>query len=193
VTGAATPDPLVAAIGALSDWLATAGVPYAVIGGIAVSLQASPRFTEDLDAVIWTDDRTWPDLVDRAAAFGIEPRIDGVLEFAAQSRVILLRHSSGVPIDVSCGTLPFEEDLVTSASTIEVGGVRLRVARPEDLLVTKAIANRPRDRADIEALLAAHPDLDVSRARRVVVEFAAALEQPELVDEFDRATRRAQR
>jgi hypothetical protein len=37
VTGAATPDPLVAAIGALSGWLDAAGVPYAVIGGIAVS------------------------------------------------------------------------------------------------------------------------------------------------------------
>jgi hypothetical protein len=56
--------------------------------------------------------------------------------------------------------------------------------------VTKAIANRPRDRADVESLLSVHPDLDVRRARRVLVEFAEALEQPELVQEFDRLTGR---
>jgi hypothetical protein len=39
----------------------------------------------------------------------------------------------------------------------------------------------------------AHPDLDVARARRVVVEVADALEQPELVDDFDRSTGRRQR
>ena len=59
--------------------------------------------------------------------------------------------------------------------------------------MTKAIANRPRDRADIAALLQAHPDVDAAAARRVVAEFAQALEQPELLDEFDRLTRDAQR
>jgi hypothetical protein len=190
VSDAGTPDPLAASIGALSRWLDGARVPYALVGAVAVSLQAAPRFTEDLDVMVWTADAAWPALVDGAAAFGILPRIDDVIGFASRSRVLLLRHRLGVPIDVSCGALPFEQDLVTAAASLDVGGVPVRVARPEHLLVIKAIANRPRDRADIEALLRAHPDLDVATARRVVVEFATALEQPELVDDFDRATGR---
>jgi hypothetical protein len=75
-----------------------------------------------------------------------------------------------------------------AVGVLDVGGLGIRVARPEHLLVLKAIADRPRDRADIESLLRAHPDLDRAAARRVVVEFADALEQPELVATFDRLT-----
>lgn len=184
----ATPDAFGTALAALSAWLGESGIPYAVIGGVAVSLQATPRYTQDIDAVVWTDDASWGGLVASAAAFGIRARIDDPVGFAARTRVLLLAHDAGVPIDLSCGALPFEQDLVESAAVLNVGAFAVRVARPEHLLVTKAIANRPRDRADIESLLSVHPDLDVGRARRVVVEFAEALEQPELVQEFDRLT-----
>jgi Nucleotidyl transferase of unknown function (DUF2204) len=189
VPAAPTDDALTRALAALSGWLGAAGVPYAVIGGVAVSLQASPRYTQDVDAVVWLEDAGWPALVAAAADFGIRPRIDDVLAFAAQSRVLLLSHDGGVPVDVSCGALPFERELVQSASVLDVGGIDIRVARPEHLLVLKAIADRPRDHADIDSLLRAHPDLDRAAARRVVVEFAEALEQPDLVATFDRLTR----
>jgi hypothetical protein len=188
VAPAPTDDALTRALAALSGWLSAADVAYAEIGGVAVSLQASPRYTQAVDAVVWLDDADWPRLVAAAVEFGIRPRIDDVLAFAAQSRVLLLSHDGDVPLDVSCGALPFEHELVQSASVLDVGGLRIRVARPEHLLVLKAIADRPRDHADIESLLRAHPDIDRAAARRVVVEFADALEQPELVATFDRLT-----
>ena len=183
-------DALTRALAALSDWLTAAGVPYAVIGGIAVSLQASPRYTQDIHAVVWVDDAGWAALLAAAADFGIRPRIDDALGFAARSRLLLLSHDNGVPLDVSCGALPFEHDLVQAAAVLDVGGVTVRVARPEHLLVLKAVADRPRDHADIESLLRTHPDLDLDGARRVIAEFADALEQPDLVATFDRLTRR---
>jgi hypothetical protein len=36
--------------------LTTAGVPYALVGGIAVSIYATPRATEDIDLLISGDD-----------------------------------------------------------------------------------------------------------------------------------------
>ena len=186
-------DPLARALAALSGWLAATQVPYALIGGIAVSLQADPRYTQDIDAVVWTDDSSWPELVASAVRFGIRARVDDVLAFAARSRVLLLVHESGVPLDVSCGALPFEQVLVESAVVLDAGGFLVRVARPADLLVMKAVAGRPRDHADIESLLRADPELDVGAARRVIVEFADALEQPELVETFDRLTTRQRR
>jgi len=56
--------------------------------------------------------------------------------------------------------IAFEEEMIRSAEVTEVGGIRLPVPRPEDLLVMKAIANRPRDRVDIESLVSAYPELD---------------------------------
>ena len=60
----------------------------------------------------------------------------------------------------------------------ELSGVRLPLPLPEDLIVMKAVAHRPQDLTDIEAILAAHPKTNLRRVRRWVREFAAALEIP---------------
>jgi hypothetical protein len=57
---------------------------------------------------------------------------------------------------------------------------------PEDLIVMKAVANRPRDLIDIASVVEAQPDLDVARVRRWVHEFADALETPEILGELNR-------
>ena len=57
---------------------------------------------------------------------------------------------------------------------------------PEDLVVMKAIAHRPRDLADIEAVVSLHPRLDRVRIFRLVREFAAVLKAPELVRDLER-------
>lgn len=178
-------DPLVAALKALAAWCAACRMPYAVIGGIAVSLQAVPRATRDVDAIACVDEARWPEILAQATAFRIQPRVADALVFAAQTRVLLLRHADGVPLDVSCGLLPFEQELVAGADTIDVGGARLRVATPAHLLVLKAVANRLQDWADVETLLQAHPGVDVVAARRVVAEFVDALEAPEILTTFD--------
>jgi hypothetical protein len=62
--------------------------------------------------------------------------------------------------------------------------------RAEDLVVMKALARRTRDIADIEAVLDAHPDLDLDRVRYWVGEFAAVLEAPEILEDLERMLNR---
>jgi hypothetical protein len=50
---------------------------------------------------------------------------------------------------------------------------------PENLIIMKAVAHRPQDLADIEAILVANLKLNLRRVRHWVREFAAALEMPE--------------
>jgi hypothetical protein len=64
--------------------------------------------------------------------------------------------------------------------------VRVRVPTPEDLIIMKAVAQRPKDLNDIEAILRAHPDLDLDRVMRWTREFAAALETPEILVGLER-------
>ena len=54
----------------------------------------------------------------------------------------------------------------------------------EDLIIFKAVAHRPKDLMDIQALIESHLDLDRERVRRWVREFAQALEMPELWDDI---------
>ena len=89
-------------------------------------------------------------------------------------------------MDVSCGALPFEEEVIARATRVDVGGLVVPLATPEDLIVMKAIAHRGRDMADIEAILDAQPKLDVNRVRRWVGEFAAVLEMPEIADDLEK-------
>jgi len=56
-----------------------------------------------------------------------------------------------------------------------VRGVSFRVATPEDIVVMKAIAMRPRDIADIGAILEAGHELDLTRVRGLLKAFTEAL------------------
>lgn len=168
---------------ALLAWSEASRVPMLVIGGVAVSILSKPRTTNDVDVVAWLPDHDkWRAFLADGERHGIVPRISDPLGFALGSRVLLLRHDgSGVPIDVSMGALPFEENAVRRAVSTEVGGLCVPLPIPEDLLVMKAVAHRSRDIADIESILRAHPDVDEKWIVGTVREFAEALDSPELV------------
>ena len=58
--------------------------------------------------------------------------------------------------------------------------IQLRVPTPEDLIIQKAIAHRPKDLIDVKAIIDATPKLDKKRIKKWVKEFADFLEAPEL-------------
>ena len=178
--------PLVEAIRSAVQWLDEAGVPAAVVGGVAASLRGRPRVTKDVDFVALADLDACPALVQSAQRHGLMPRHDDVVEFARSTRVLLLVHDSGVEVDVSFGALPFERELVEASEKVSVAGAEFPLARAEDLVIMKALALRPRDVADIESVLTANPSLDVARVRTVVAHFAAILEEEDLLGELDR-------
>lgn len=174
-------------LGALVGWFESDEVPYTTVGGLAVSLIGRPRATQDIDVVVWLGERPWDSFVRAGEGHGFEGRIGDVLEFAARSRVILLRHAaSGISVDVSCGALPFELEMIERARTLEAGGVSIKVPPPEHLIVMKAVARRPKDLDDLEALLHTHNDLDLDVVRYWAGEFAAALEAPEILNNLER-------
>ena len=174
--------PLLAALRALTTWLDATRVPGMIIGGAAASLLGRPRITGDVDAIVILDEDRWGDFIDAAAGFGIEPRLPDALAFARGSQVFLLRHrDSGIDIDVAVGSLPFEREAVRQRQRVSIAGVRLPLPTPEDLIIMKAVAQRARDIADIESVVAAHPRLDVARIRRWLRAFATALDQPEIL------------
>jgi hypothetical protein len=194
MTVARVPGPLLQAIAAATAWLRDAGAPAAVIGGVAASLLGRPRVTKDVDLVALAEDGDLPRLLSLGEKWGITPRADDAVDFAKVSRVVLLRHEpSGIEIDLSLVGLPFEREVIERAVERTIRGVTFRIATAEDLIVMKAIALRPRDVADIEALLDAHPDLDVERIRSFLRDFTEALEADDFAAEFERLLARQRR
>ncbi len=180
------PASLESALADLMGWLDAAHIPSMIIGGVAASVLGRPRLTRDVDALAVLPEADWAEAIRLAPQFNILSRIDNALQFAKRSRVLLMRHTtSGIDVDLIFGELPFERAAVANCENHDVGGIRVRLPRVEDLLVMKAIARRPKDLEDLQGLLAAHPELDVASARRWIREFAIAMSMPDMLREFD--------
>lgn len=186
--------PPYATLRALVNWLQAEQVPGLVIGGVAASLLGRPRLTQDVDVVVLLEEKRWEEFLKAGARFGFVPRIKDAFRFARRARVFLLNHKqSGVDVDIALAALPFEEETIRRAKWINVGGISLPLPTPEDLIIMKAVAHRPRDLADIESLLDAHPKLDLRRVRRWVREFSAALEMPDILKDLETIIARRRR
>ena len=164
-----------------------------VIGGVAVIAHGVPRLTVDIDATVVAADVNPAAAAGALAREGILPRIPNAESFAEEHHVLLCVHeASGTPVDLSFASLPFEEEALREREACDYAGVTIRVARPEDLVIYKLVASRPRDLDDAEALLALHGSaMNLSRVRRVVAEFSALLEDDERPRALERLIQRS--
>ena len=100
-----------------------------------------------------------------------EPRRRDAREFALRHRVVLVKASNDVPVDVALGAMPFEERAAGRASDFAVGdGEVLRTCSAEDLVVFKVFAGRPQDWGDVEG---------------VVIRQAGRLDREQIVEELE--------
>lgn len=166
----------------VAEALNESGLDYAIIGGVAVSLMAVPRFTVDVDAVLWNADEKVAELLDVLGKHGLMSRTQDPFGFARQYRMIVLSDPEGIPVDLTLGALPFEFSAIANSRQIDLNGLSVPIAPPDALIVMKAVASRPKDLEDIRSLLSTNPDLDREAIREQVAAFAEILEQPELLD-----------
>ena len=182
---------------ALADlvlWLDQISGRGLVIGGVAASLLGRPRLTQDIDLLVLIDESQWKEFLKVGLRFGFEPRISDALAFARKNRVLLMRHTkSGLDIDVSFGSLPFEEEALKRSSKVRVGDMSIPLPTPEDLIVMKAVAHRPKDLMDIEAILEANPKLDRKRVLKWVKAFAEAVEMPEILNDLEKLMKKSKK
>lgn len=176
------PAPILAALRDLVGWLRHTGVPAVVVGGVSVSFLARPRMTQDIDVLADLEEAKWADFARSGKGYGFTPRVRDALSFARRSRVLLVRHRpTRVPADLVFAGLLLEREIVARRSWVRAGRVRIPVPTPEDLVIMKAVSHRPRDLADIDAVLETTPKLNRRRVLRVVRQFSTALAQPDLL------------
>jgi hypothetical protein len=172
-------EPFRAAIESLQRLLHKFNDRGVIIGG--VGFLGKPRFTADIDAVFLLPTSDIAQFLKLAEAENILPRIPNAEEFARKSRVLLLRYKpTETDIDISLGILPFEQEMVERGSTRSFADLSIRLPTPEDLIIMKAVAHRPKDLEDIRTMADKYPDLDLQRIEKWVSSFGDALELPDL-------------
>jgi hypothetical protein len=170
-------DTLKRASGALRE----AEVPFVLGGGVAVWARGGPETEHDLDFFVKPDD------AERAlqvlAGEGLRPEKppEGWLYKAWDGDVLvdLIFDPSGVTID---------DEFIENAPLTEVHAVRMRVLRPEDVLVTKLLAMREHS-VDYEPVLeiarAVREQIDWDEVRRRTDDWPYAKAFFTLVDELE--------
>jgi len=178
-------EPFRAAIEATQRLLSKSDNRGVIIGGIAVGFLGRPRLTEDVDAMILLSTQDIPVFLEAAKNENIRPRIPNAEEFARKNRVLLLQHiPTETNIDISLGIMPFEEEIIDRSIVQSTSTLSVRLPSPEDLIIMKAVAHRPKDLEDIRTIVDKNPGLDIARIEKWVKQFAEVLEMPSLWDDI---------
>jgi len=179
------------------DALTERRLPWALIGGLAVSVRTEPRFTRDIDlAVAVSDDDAAEALIADLTAGGFKLVL--TLEHAALGRLATVRllppgeSANGVVVDLLFASSGIESEICHGAEPIEiVDGLRVPVAAAGHLVALKILARgpeRPQDDADLRALLGAitAADLNVARTALAAITARGAQRGKDLMGDFDR-------
>lgn len=123
-------------------------IPYAVIGGLAVSHHAVPRLTQDVDVLVRAEDMgrirsLFPGCYQRGTA------------------VVEVYDIDGTRVDFMPAKLRYQREAVAAAVIAEIERAPARIAAVRDLLLLKMVAagerpalgDRKQDEADITRLL----------------------------------------
>ena len=171
---------------ALSSALRTYGCRWYLFGAQAVTIWGRPRLTADVDVTIRLESGSTEQLLATLGAAGFRLSFLCSDEFVRLTRVLPLVHeSSGMPLDLVLAGPGLEEQFLDRAIVVQLDDLSVPVISPEDLIVTKVLAGRPKDVEDIRGLLRSRASsIDLDYIRRTLTMVEEALGQSDLLPLF---------
>lgn len=130
-------------------------IAYCLAGGLAVSLLARPRATEDVDLIIYLQESDMPAFEALVSSHFEVIQVRDVMRFRTASiwRFVIGDGIDGsVILDLILADRDEYRTAVANAVEIVVDDCLINVIEPQDLIVVKQLAGRPVDLMDIEAL-----------------------------------------
>ena len=148
------------------DLFEARGYRYAIMGGIAARVLGIPRPTYDIDFTLSVSRELLPELFDAAEETGYHVPVayrSGWIDSVAGMPIVKLGMqlgALGIDIDVFLAECSFQDSLLERRSQHDIGGKLVWLVSPEDLIVLKVLANRDRDRSDVQDVLFMQGQLD---------------------------------
>lgn len=168
--------------------MAEQGLRWYLFGAQAAIVWGSPRFSADVDITAEIAPAVIDSFIEAMTHHGF-----GLVftdsDFLARTRVLPFIHrGTHMPLDVVLAGPGLEDDFLGRAHPVDVQGTRVPVISPEDLIITKVLAGRPKDIEDIRSVThVRRASLDVERVRQILRGLEEALGQSDLLPTFERA------
>jgi len=157
---------------AVVDLLNELSIEYAVMGGFAVRSHGVPRPTYDIDVIIVLERSRLPELFDRLRErdFAVPEAYEtGWVDRIKDMPLVKLRRyirDESLDADVFLAESEFQMEIMKRRVRLDAEGQPLWVVSPEDLVLLKLLAGRPRDLGDVADVLFMQAPLDVQYLRR---------------------------
>ncbi|MCZ7557148.1 MAG: hypothetical protein M5R41_12185 [Bacteroidia bacterium] len=174
-------NPILEAAQEICDFIHTEGWRCCIIGGLAIQHWGEARTTLDVNITVLSGIGMEEQYANALHA-RFEARIDSALEFAVANRVLLLRSSNGIDIDIALGALPFEEEMMDRLVNVEFApGIHLPCCTAEDLFIMKMFSDRRKDRLDAESIVIRTASLDTGYIYRQLEQIFLIADSPDLL------------
>ena len=166
----------------LIELLDKLSIPYAVMGGIAVRAYGVPRPTYDVDLTIVVDRARLPEMFMRLREIGYaipEPYERGWVDELKGLPLLKLRRyirDESLDVDLFLAERAFLNEVMQRRSKAEAEGRSVWLVSPEDLVLLKLLAGRPRDIGDATDVLFMQGQLDLQYMRRWAAELEVSAE-----------------
>lgn len=164
-------------------------IDYAVMGGFAVRAHGVPRPTYDIDVTIVLERTHLPKLFDRLREqdYSIpETYESGWVDELKNLPLVKLRRYLGdesLDVDLFLVEHKFQREVMRRRIRLDADRRIMWVVSPEDLVLFKLLAGRPRDRGDIADVLFIQGQLDESYMRRWAPELGVEKQLEEVLAE----------
>jgi hypothetical protein len=163
------------------------GGRWYLFGAQAVVVWGRARLTADVDVTAFLEPDEPEAFVTAMGQAGFVVRVRDVGAFVRRTRVLPFVHGeTDLPLDVVLGAPGLEEEFLRTARRVEMHGTMVPVIAPEELVVTKILAGRPKDLEDVRGILRAQgAQADLARVRTLLGMLEAALDQRDLLALLD--------
>jgi len=161
-------------------------IPYMIVGGQAVLLYGEPRLTRDIDITLGVNVDHLDDLLAIVKELSFKPLPKNIESFVRQTMVLpVLDETTGIRIDFIFSFTPYETGAIKRAKKVKILDQEVNFASPEDLIIHKIFAGRPRDLEDVRTVLLKNPDITVRYIRNWLKEFDQTSDEKDFLKTFE--------
>jgi hypothetical protein len=162
------------------------GLPYMIIGGQAVLLYGEPRLTRDIDITLGVNIDRVGKLLTVCQELSLKPIPKDIESFVRQTMVLpALDETTGIRVDFIFSFTAYETEAIKRAKKIIIMEQEVYFASPEDLIIHKIFAGRPRDIEDARIIILKNPDLNIQYIRNWLKEFSVSSKQKDFLKIFE--------
>jgi predicted nucleotidyltransferase len=149
-----------------------------IIGGQAVLLYGEPRLTRDIDVTLGANIDSLNKLLSITRELSLKSIPKDIESFVRDTMVLpTIEKSTGIRVDFIFSFTHYETQAIKRARKVSIMGQEVLFASPEDLIIHKIFAGRPRDLEDVKSVIRKNPGIDSKYIRNWLKEFEVSAEE----------------